>query len=263
MRTNNTDSGSRRRFLLPALLGFLVFAIFSMACHIWPEGHLQSIHLDIGSLEEYCVKDVSPDDPPTTAEADAWIEEALWNNGHAQDWNIVVGIHQFSFGDCEEMDFQQMAEVDIYYELATQNPGCSGGSCLFLFDVINPHNGHNNFKTVNILLVQSDITGTDSFRRHVINHETGHAYGLDDPVEGQVTNSYRDCWMGLDLDGDGFTEAYKVFSIMHNSGHCEDTFPDFPWPTDCDLRIVTLIAEQHPFAITEDPADYKGGLCDD
>jgi hypothetical protein len=33
--------------------------------------------------------------------------------------------------------------------------------------------------------------------------------------------------------------------------------------TDCDVRIVELIAQKHAFANAENPADYKGGVCED
>jgi hypothetical protein len=107
-----------------------------------------------------------------------------------------------------------------------------------------------------------DPVNMNEYRLHIINHETGHLYGLDDPVLGVLKDSYDDCWITVNLDGDEFPDVIPVYSIMHNAGHCGISFPSYPWPTDCDLRIVDLIAQEHPFAITEDPADYKAGLCE-
>lgn len=110
-------------------------------------------------------------------------------------------------------------------------------------------NGHVDWYYYNIYIDSQNIDGNSHEYHHTINHETGHALGLGDPICRNcttVSNNFDTCLWQAD---DGLTRW--VNSVMHSEYYCELVTPqrgpaprDRDWPSPADLNSVYFISGQ-------------------
>ena len=189
MQSNFTEKGSRRRFMWPALLGFLVLAVLAVACHFSPSSlafHIKSMHTT--DAEEYCL-DTSAS-VIDKADFRAFLAQTIFGSGgHTlENWEDVDHNQNVGFvpigGSCAGFS----TWVDFRVEDNTAFP-CDGPdftnnkySCVYWADdpacagYDHCHRGKPvvTFKTTHVI-------GLADAGRHVINHELGHVFGLADP----------------------------------------------------------------------------------
>lgn len=280
-----TVLGRRTRLLA---LASVLLATVAMACHVDYRGHLGSIHLGIpglSDLEYYCIQDEDLNNAPTVSEAAPWIDNALWGENGGYTWEIggPWGVNGIDFAylyrtsdgsrECADLTQSDYDKVHIFFHLCTTCPGLLPGTTSdvsqTIFDegsVVDAHSGQNDYKRVHVHLSKVDLyyfSGAQAgdFRRHIINHETGHTFGLADPDPGShvpgVIGPTR-CQIEIDTTGDGlFDRVVGILSIMHNNdadngvdpreGHCRTLgVGDLPWPSTYDLLIENLIAHKDP-----------------
>lgn len=271
--------GSRREARRPNVLllsgGILVLAVLAMACH--KEGfHLGSMHPGAQTTEEYCT------DSDATGISDAAVNDAVTFAISAQarndTWETIGGVHFVNRGDCDNYSLSELEDIELRYQVQDAPGACAGEVACAVRSSFNCSNhqdsNHDNCAYFDIYMARFLFELGPGTRRHVFNHETGHALSLKDPlcVADPVTRE-RD---GGDICGRTKTGEYcklringvfnldlfaPIVSVMHNDGYCcpdlerhrndgtscRDHWPgDFQFPTHYDRVMVQLIAHNNP-----------------
>lgn len=272
----------RRQHLRLVGAGAVLLAVVAMACHPW-DRHLSSVHeIGVGqAAEEFCTQvNVDPAEHPGVTEqaVNDWVKEALYLHTHVNDWESILGARFENRGSCGDYTPFELEDIELHYRV-NEEPWCGDIACTDGFPFpcpVHVGSGHNNCNYFEIVLDPLFFEGSDDYRNHGINHETGHALGLADPEcvasEGncQITNDADHCWLRMkpfDSDGDTLPDnperVVPLPSIMHTTGYCcpdlqahqkaqtgcEDHWPpaDLAFPNSLDRLIAQLIADNHPW----------------
>jgi hypothetical protein len=154
------------------------------------------------------------------------------------DWHGVAGgkINIF-FVDvaCSSMTGDTAASNRIRYYTGSRadvDAGCkfdvpADRACSRGFDCATDVYGHMACESYQTWIPYERVTGTAGQRRHVISHETGHFFGLLDPV---------------DPDGDGINSPCTDNSVMHSKWYCGSGNHDREFPQPADKDTVTKIS---------------------
>jgi hypothetical protein len=256
-----------------AFVGVVLFAVLAMACapHYY---HLRSIHPAPhgGEDEEYCILETADDGnhPDITLESVAlWVTEALYLNGHLNDWDSVDEVYFTYLGDCElyndDPAVWESIELHIFVdEDALREEVCGDIGCAKEFYCAShPTSDHKDCEFFNLWFHPLALDISPEFTTHAINHEVGHAMGLGDPhcvmEEGncEVTKDATHCYVSIwPPSGMGPPRAYPVLSVMRDNGYCHSVDRpwgpgDQMWPTHYDREMVRLIVENHPLVADE------------
>jgi len=132
--------------------------------------------------------------------------------------------------------------------------GCPGGfSCVAHFDrVCGVTTGHCDYLkavvTLNSDHVRNFATEPLGLPRHIINHETGHVLGLDDPIAPDpVTQASSAVISPISCREWFFGVLVTVQSVMHSNYYCADYGAvNHPWPLVFDRNNVIAISNQDP-----------------
>ena len=266
-----------------------------MGCHLTIggifEGHLQSIHGGVYDDPEHFCVDGSASEDVSVLDANDWIWGAV--QGYVgTGWESVpgVGFPGLSW-NCDDLTPSDRAKVTIFYYLVDDVP-LETSYMQNPYDLAEEHHDHRNWYSVDVVLWTPQlIEGTEPcdslpqqdmkdcierFRNHTINHETGHALGLNDPLSNKTQYNPQPppagtgalgCVVRFDKDGDTIPEYIgPVPSIMHNGdtshrgrgwcgdeviGHPYASFGNYEFPTWFDLTVVELIAAENPWAMDQ------------
>lgn len=233
----------------------LLLSLVAVACHPWYK-HLGSIHAGAGQ-EDFCVADQAEYNPIIDHQLiEYWVKDALYDNGPGiWDWETAPGVDfVYREEDCNDMSPSELGEIELRYRISdTAVAVCDPApACAMGWEYVcggSPYGDHTDCDFFDIFIDPGLLTGTVDYRRHVINHESGHAFGLADPTRDVVIpDSAEDCWIALDTDGDGIDDRnVPVVSVMHDTGYCGDSFPpgDQAFPTYFDRLMVELISQNH------------------
>ena len=211
----------------------------AIACHGKPD-HLTGMH-SVAEFETFCV---NVDTTEVTFEE---AQDAIWDvTADPLGWRSRPRISFTMFPpDCEELTETTLQQVEIFYivldagEYGPCSVPCAGplGECV-------SHDGFfEDCEQYAIFVSAAEIEESGIFRplSHVINHETGHVFGLADTV---------------DLPGVGFDRCLRevngevewIDSIMHNSFQCAPYVSPFdltlhnrPYPSSDDFQSVDTI----------------------
>lgn len=230
---------------MPALAGLLLLAVVAIACHGWPY-HITTIH-SASQFETVCIDRNTTE--VTFAEAKDAISDILnspvgWNSRSSITFAILPD-------DCDTYSPAEMEDIELFYRVNSggnyapcSNPApCaqSIGSC------IDHDTFFCDFTQFRIVLSSTEIDETGIYKplEHVINHETGHAVGLDDPILTPIGVGYDRCQILVD------GEAEWIDSIMHNAFQCEEFVESENWweprnrsyPSSDDFQSVDTIGE--------------------
>ncbi len=103
-----------------------VLSFIALGCHV-ENFHLGSIHSSGGDYEEFCT-DVNQDSNPSVTDAslNAAVDEALWLNGHSNDWEAVNGAVFVNRGDCDDYTTFELEDIEIQFYVSDDVPACGG-----------------------------------------------------------------------------------------------------------------------------------------
>lgn len=178
-----------------ALLGAIIVGLRlwpapSVSASHWtqPLSHIKNVHnLDgdaaASSKEEYCVR--------TTGSSLDWatelsrIRNILIYENPTEDWdgtgNWKIDIWTETSAPCDQLSEARRNEVEIEYRIMDTVPVCGGTSCAV---AAGPHfdsrSQHQEYYWYNIYLRTAAYNQSDFNRHWLVNHETGHAFGLSD-----------------------------------------------------------------------------------
>lgn len=163
----------------------------------------------------------------------------------AKDWHGATGTRHLYFTmssyPCRTLSSSDLAAKELRYRAYNDSAAddqcyqligyyvqnCAVGTQPLVKNCTGPnacHMDHNQFNIVTSHEVIYDDDGTSARRIRMINHETGHALGLDDP---------RDVYD----DGNG-NEPCTDNSIMHLPYYCNGATSLRTWPTVDDVNSV-------------------------
>lgn len=194
------------------------------ASHPWlSHTHLVTIH-SASELEEYCVQV----DPPNTVhfnQMSQLIREALWLNNPSESWDGLAERRIWFWPgtglQCDQ-DAVGRARSEIEYRLITN---CTFSRAwmdgTYIDDSLN-----GGWTKAQIRLCDWNLRNA-FIAHHTINHETGHALGLND---GGPT---------IEPTDPGVRDKTCSISIMHSGAYgCTD----LEWPTSSDRHCVVRLA---------------------
>lgn len=277
-------SAKRRRVMWLILVGFLVLALVTIACHRSIQRHQSSIHSQVDS-EEFCI---------TTTDADGlepddvkrFLGRTLYDDNPSSDWDGVGGTANIYwvpkedyYNDCSAVPYQTW--IEFRYE---DDPVGGLSNVYHTGALLCPIPGHCHYEKSVVILKTSVVTGLapepypdgeplyDGLARHAINHETGHVLGLLDPIvpgpafpvtpcincgivsddsstcagcfDGYITCLVRDPILNL---------VWWSNSVMHSAFYCDEEvdwtggMPAFSrlWPASADIDKVNDIIEEY------------------
>jgi hypothetical protein len=150
-----------------------------------------------------------------------------------RDWNEFYAGHitfEFIYGQhCDLITDVPWGEIELrYYVQTPDSPPCIFYSCARRGgdQWVDEPTGRVEWTKYNVYLKDESLVSDDEVRyRHLINHETGHVFGLDDPREG--------------------CEGQAVDSVMHpeyDPYYCQNG-PRRPYPTDLDFETVRALID--------------------
>lgn len=201
---------------------------------------LQAIR-SVAWQETFCVEDAQS----SLAFADVYgrINATLTWENPGGDWHQLNG-NKIYFEDayvatgvgCNGLnDWTAIRRTDVEIEYHAQDdnqldPRCRGTSCAIGYGVTWSYPGGAAQQYYNVYLrtavLQGDDYGDPNRRRHGVNHESGHVFGLADG--GPASESWdKSC----------------PYSIMH-AGYYGCPYGNPPWPTANDFATVTNITNR-------------------
>jgi hypothetical protein len=201
--------------------------------------HIVTIH-STTQQENACADSHTGDTTVTDAYARTKIINTLKYDNTAEDWHQITGTDHLFFtissGACSGLSYTDLEAKELWYHVFTDdnaaaecavNDVAGSNDCAVTRHAVTDctggcHTDYYHYYVVHSRSTIYDGDGTATERRHIINHETGHALGLDDPS---------------DPDGDGYYEPCTDISIMHRTGYCPQN-TNYTWPTQADKDSV-------------------------
>lgn len=190
------------------------------ASHLKVAGaHIGSIH-DSSVAENWC----ADTNYSTMSLADArTVISASYTGGGSQDWNGLasnkVDLSQYTTAQCFansnwQSDYKLINQVVSDYWAGVY---CSGYSCQYALYNWSCAGGGCHWGNSHQMLKQSTMQSFP-IQIHVVNHETGHAFGFDDPPPSYCSPT----------------------SVMHSAVYgCTDYY----WPTSTDRNVLTYFVQ--------------------
>lgn len=252
MEPQDKRASALRGPLWLAAAGFLPFAVLAMGCHAAIR-HVDGIE-SVEDKENVCVDwAVTEDPPPTSIEffgarnliADILEDDTLgWESASPKiDFWVDTG-------DCDTLAMNDRTEREIEYRIGNQS---DWGPCpvpCWRRDETTAvvHGEWTDYTKSWVYLAYPDLTDgyLGASPTHIINHETGHAIGLRDAVQGAgVGHEY--CVVNYN----GLL-VWNV-SIMHNALQCADEVrvansplpaANVLWPSAFDIEFAKFSTEK-------------------
>jgi len=210
---------------------------FSEANHENPGVHVRSMHTSGNGYNEiYCI-DKTDASQVDISDVQSKLNAVLKVDSTSEDWENSDGSWRIYFEsvfsqtathDCDQLTQGWRDATIIEFHLSNNNAvaPCTNDdniSCVQPYTAQSA-NGHTDYKYFSVFIDTDHFYPGLSLRRHTVNHELGHVFGLLDPPPCN--------------DGNG----NWIPSIMHSNHYCGNGNPE--WPAQIDRDSVKLIMDQ-------------------
>ena len=234
----------------------MALAVVAIACHPL-FGHIDGIE-SVEDKENICVDWAVTEQPPPTgidfASARSIIQGILEDD--TQGWESVSPKVNFvvAAAECDALTKNDRAEQEIEFRignfLGLDYGPCSGPCLEFDETTAVTHNDWVDFTKAKVYLIYPDLRdNSPALRTSIVNHETGHAIGFDDPIELLVGACIGQPCCSVDYEG----HIVWNVSIMHNKPWCDFWLPvegsvtqaeNLAWPSVFDKEFAEFFTEK-------------------